>query len=79
MRRDRLYCTTRGQGSWPAVCPSMSQQSQQNCMSVAVNDFAAAAGAAGAIAAAAAGAAGAIAAAAAAAMHLTIQMTVSQA
>ena len=73
MRRDRLYCTTCGQGSWPAVCPSMSQQSQQNCMFVAVNDFAAAAGAAGAAGAIAA------AAAAAAAVHLTIQMTVSQA
>ncbi len=36
---------THGPGSLPAVCP-MLQQSQQNCMFAAVNDFAAAAAAA---------------------------------
>ena len=46
---DDPYCTTRGQGSLPAVCPSILQQSQQDCMSVAVNDFVAAAAAAAAL------------------------------
>ena len=50
---DDPYCMTSGQGSLPAICPSMSQQSQQNCMFVAVNDFAAAAAAAAAAAVAA--------------------------
>ena len=49
---------THGQDSLPAVCPSMSQQSQQNCTFAAMNDFAAAAAAA-------------LAAAAAAALHFT--------
>jgi len=49
---DDPYCMTHGQGSLPAICPGMPQQSQQYCMFAAVNDFVAAAASAAAAAAA---------------------------